>query len=597
MAWSIRVLYCQATPAARARLGDDPLLGPHLYHLRALTGRPLSQRAPQALPAAGLLALPGFGAPDDERTRARLPWDALIGDPKTHLGFPPRELLAERGVPAHAWPPRPCLAALKGLSHELRSPIIFYACDMWGGDLDLEAAWIPGWAPGEVDRVLFLDPKERVAYAAVGGSLTPLRRDVLIAALEYLRLQLPSPFFLPHTRAFEWERYRLRPREHGESDMDDSPWPSRHPDSLYARVAAGDREGAARLLAAGVDPNAYWTTPLELAASQGRPDLVALLLAHGAEGAPKGRLSALHAAADVESARLLIAAAAPLDGGDAPTAATGEVTPERVARLLIELGAEPAAARAAINGRPDVITPLASAARAGHDEVARLLVELGADLRPPGTERLLWLSACEGGLLWLVERLLEAGYDAELRRYEESGERGLEAAAKAGHRAVVERLLAAGCALDAASLHAACEGGIVELVFRHLAAGLAPGAGHFGMTPLATAIRGGHLEVVRLLLDAGADPHKRHHHETLLHLAAEAGEPAVVELLLDRGLASVLEERDALGWTPLFAAGWRGHQAVFDLLIARGAALDVVDDAGRQLVAEAAAHGIRVREG
>ncbi|MCA9663153.1 MAG: ankyrin repeat domain-containing protein, partial [Myxococcales bacterium] len=340
MPWSFSGLYTEATPLAMTCLKGHAVLGPALHHLRSIgAGAP-------ALPRGGLLALPDFGPPDAHRLRPEVPWDALLPDRAEGRRVPrisfadPREVAAlrERGLgPAEA-PPRPTLAALKQLSLAIRAPLILYRCEMWGGDLDLEVAWIPGWVPGEVDRLLVYDPRERRTYRAVGAVLRPSPGDVLVQALEYLRLRLPSPYFAPHTSRFDWGACRLAP-----APACRHPSPPVHPRSLLARVYAGDLDGARALLDAGADPNAYgWTRPLEVAAEIGRVDLVELLLDRGAEIAPEGSLSALHSATDVACARLLLDRGAPLEGADAR-----------------------------------VITPLASAAQRGDDGVVRLLLERG----------------------------------------------------------------------------------------------------------------------------------------------------------------------------------------------------------------------------
>jgi hypothetical protein len=77
---------------------------------------------------------------------------------------------------------------------------------------------------------------------------------------------------------------------------------------------------------------------------------------------------------------------------------------------------------------------------------------------------------------------------------------------------------------------------------------------------LALAAQLGHVEVVRLLLDAGENPNRYnpdgvHSHSTPLHQAALAGHRAVVELLVERGAR--LDVKDTIYQsTPL---GWATH--------------------------------------
>lgn len=95
---------------------------------------------------------------------------------------------------------------------------------------------------------------------------------------------------------------------------------------------------------------------------------------------------------------------------------------------------------------------------------------------------------------------------------------------------------------------------------------------------LALAAQLGHVEIVRLLLDAGEDPNRYnpdglHSHGTPLHHAALAGHDAVVQLLVERGAR--LDIKDTL-WqgTPLGWAKYGGQEEVASYLTARGATRD-----------------------
>jgi len=92
---------------------------------------------------------------------------------------------------------------------------------------------------------------------------------------------------------------------------------------------------------------------------------------------------------------------------------------------------------------------------------------------------------------------------------------------------------------------------------------------------LAFAAQLGRVECVRALLDAGEDPDRynpegAHPHATPLHQAAGGGHREVVELLLERGARLDLEDRIHHG-TPLGWAIHGGRREVEALLRARGA--------------------------
>jgi ankyrin repeat protein len=92
---------------------------------------------------------------------------------------------------------------------------------------------------------------------------------------------------------------------------------------------------------------------------------------------------------------------------------------------------------------------------------------------------------------------------------------------------------------------------------------------------LALSAQLGHADVVRLLLDAGEDPNRYnptggHAHSTPLHQAALANHDAVVQLLVERGarldIADTIYKATPLGW-----AEYAGRTGIADFLRARGA--------------------------
>jgi ankyrin repeat protein len=558
VAWSASIVYAQATPALRRLLADDPVLGPELHHIRRIEERWPGGVAPHGLPAGGLLAVPGVLPPDGRHTPV-IPWDALHGAGGPAGRFPRPELLAGHGLHPREWPPAAALHYLKDLSHRAGEPVSLYRCETWGGDVEFEAAWLPGWAPGEPDRVIAW-VGGRIA-TAVGSRVREEEGDVLQRLLEFHRLRLPGRYFAPHTGTFAWERHRVRPREPVPKDVPGPDRPARPrppaPRSMFGCVELGDAEGAARLLAAGCDLNAYAEeTPLSRAAALGRADLVDMLVQSGAGPGREGRTEALRRAADVACAALLVAAGA-------------EIEPPGPRR-----------------------SPLAEAAAEEHEEVARWLVERGASERPTGREASVLLAGCSGDLAWLVERALAAGVPLETREYGDSGRTALALAAAEGSAAVVRLLLGRGAELSEETWFAACSGGILELVEAHLERGQDVAAVAHGWDGLALAAREDRGEVVRRLLAAGADPGRVCFDQSILYIAAWAGSLAAVEALLERLPAEAVDARGRMDWTPLFAAVWRGRQDIVTRLLAAGADPEIVDEHGRSLRKEAELRGV-----
>ena len=132
--------------------------------------------------------------------------------------------------------------------------------------------------------------------------------------------------------------------------------------------------------------------------------------------------------------------------GIAPIYVAAQYGHLRLARLLLEAGADKDAARS--NGT----TPLLIAAGNGHLEVVRLLLGAGADkdtAKSTGATAL--IIAAENGHLEVVRLLLEAGADTLAAKV--TGETALHVAARNGHLDVVRLLLKARADNDAASSH------------------------------------------------------------------------------------------------------------------------------------------------
>jgi len=125
-------------------------------------------------------------------------------------------------------------------------------------------------------------------------------------------------------------------------------------------------------------------------------------------------------------------------------------------------------------------------------------------------------------------------------------------------------------------------------------------AGCSALTPLQSAIISGDQQRVERLLgegvnvNAGGDPSKlgRDHPGALppLHLAASKGRTAAVDLLLKKGALVNLAE--SYGYTPLHYAARNGHREVVKLLIANGADVNALSLDREILVGTGVAPGL-----
>ena len=122
------------------------------------------------------------------------------------------------------------------------------------------------------------------------------------------------------------------------------------------------------------------------------------------------------------------------------------------------------------------------------------------------------------------------------------------------------------------SIHDAANGGNIEAVKQHIAAGADVNAkGEEGLTPLQYATFHGHKEVAELLIAKGADVNaKDEGGETPLLYAATFGHKEIAELLIAEG-ADVNAKDDKIVGYPLHFAAAFGHKEIAELLIAEGA--------------------------
>lgn len=301
--------------------------------------------------------------------------------------------------------------------------------------------------------------------------------------------------------------------------------------SLHAAIRAGDLPTAGELLRSGADPDRRdpeGLTPLMIAAGRGQSYMVSLLLAAGADVLaldPRMGATALHKAAQSGNADVI--------------------------GFLLDRGAF-------VDQQSPVLgnTPLIDAVLHRQNGAVALLLARGArtTIRNHWDQSALDIARTDG--VQGIVRLIEDRIDADTARV---GALALVAAVKAGDRAAVERLVAAGANLDE-------QVPVVGSLDDHY-------------TPLGIAAREGHIEIARLLLDAGADPTRMIGlmGGTALHDATYFGHADIVRLLAEpRRGARALPELDAQGayngLSALHDAVWQKHADVAQVLCDAGAA-------------------------
>jgi ankyrin repeat protein len=312
-------------------------------------------------------------------------------------------------------------------------------------------------------------------------------------------------------------------------------------DDLFDAVNKGDVVQARKLLDGGANVNGRGEddqTPLHRAAIARNPEMVALLLARGADVKARTKqagFTALHRTVLTD-------------------------VPEIVAQLLAG-GADPDGGWSAKALRPNA-TPLWWAARNGYVDVARLLLAKGANVnaRDRGNDEAPLMMAAERGDHAMLRLLLARGANPN--------DGSFHHVLMSGRGELIDLFLARKVQAGTADyLRTAATTGrkdLVELI-------LDRGAKANGSDALRLAARGGHVEVTALLLARGADP-KASDPEGMTPLH-EAASKAVAELLLARG--AKVNVRNKAGQTPLFLAVQRGDLALAELLDKHGAEHDV----------------------
>lgn len=219
----------------------------------------------------------------------------------------------------------------------------------------------------------------------------------------------------------------------------------------------------------------------------------------------------------------------------------------RCCQLLIDFGANPAMKCG------DGLTALHLAASGGgHSAICKLLLDNQAPVNARSSKKQTPLClAAQKGFSQVVQLLLEYGADAN---HDDEGKyTPLHLAASKGFEQCVDLLIKAGALVDSTTRK--------------------------GVTPLHYAVQGGHPSVVKLLIHAGATV--TCHRKPLLLIAADDGKADVVRMLLDANAvadckanikAMLYKETEVSDYlTPLHLASSKGHHDVVDLLLDRGA--------------------------
>ena len=311
---------------------------------------------------------------------------------------------------------------------------------------------------------------------------------------------------------------------------------------LLLALNSDHEEAAQMLLVSGADvkvTNKHATTPLHLAAGHGHMRLVREVLERGAalnarDG--RGRTPAEMAMEEKRTKLVRFLVDRGTEVGIHLAAYLGDVG--RVEQLL-ESGVDVDAKDA------DGKTALCWTVPENQVAVARVLLANGADVNAKGNGNTLLLTALWHGYDEMATLFAGAGAWSDVQ-HSVTGETPLEMAAYMGFADVVKVLLNQGADVNATTT-----------------TGRKRSAMHRG-------VWSGSSDVVALLIGHGADLEVRGiHGETPLHAAAGERDPNIARLVIEQGVS--LNEKDERGQTPLDWALDRENKTVVELLLAGGA--------------------------
>ncbi|KAI1084890.1 ankyrin repeat-containing domain protein [Whalleya microplaca] len=341
-------------------------------------------------------------------------------------------------------------------------------------------------------------------------------------------------------------------------------------DSASALVGAckiGNLAIAQRLIDNGANVNAEsdeifsGSYPLASAVIGGHPEIVELLLHHGADVNASG------------------------DHGPALQIACFEGNKD-IVKLLIEHGASLACGDGTYGG------PIQGAVLGNHFEILETVIAAGADINlQAGQARIIGggvslsgnaiQAAVATSNMKMLNWLLDHGADVNICG-SKNGERApLSIAAGSGNIEMTRRLLEAGAAVNqegkpscsSPAIFKAAEQGHLEVVECLLSAGADANAYSIDfndqINTLTGACMGKNAEIVEKLLDAGADVHKyskyRGRNEPPILTAARSGTVDIVRALIKHG--ANVDEQVEDGWTALHTAARSGEDGIVRALL------------------------------
>jgi ankyrin repeat protein len=385
------------------------------------------------------------------------------------------------------------------------------------------------------------------------------------------------------------------PATGGSSKSSDLRWSSRG--RIHNAISSGNLFAVRALLSIGADieeGDRKGQTPLLHAVRREYEEIVKLLLKKGAnpnardsDGNTPLALAVLRDARAIVNLLLEKGADTKVEDAEARTPLVLAVLQnhEAIVELLLEKGADTEVKDT------EARTPLELAVLQNHEAIVELLLAKGAKIDALGDvvserDRMRIHASIEAGNKNVVCLLLVMGGDVEER--DNSGRTPLAHAVDRDREDIVRLLLEKGAdpevkdLLGRTPLALATQESIVRLLLEKGVNLDAPGID--GHTPLSLAVTHGHEAIVNLLVENGANidvlsgTGSKSDLRGRIHEAIERGKENIVRLLLVMGVD--VEERDEKGLTPLAHAVLENNDRFVELLLEKGANVDILSDIG-----------------
>ncbi|WP_425397973.1 hypothetical protein [Aeoliella sp.] len=216
MTWYASQIITTGDPSIIAAIDRNPIFAGNVFHVKnPIEHNWHTPEVKHSVPDEGLIFIRPICDPADHIAEWHgdelLSWDRFENAPGEEVLLEPQAIAQRYGeLEIVALVATDILRATKKLNSDTKVPVAYYYCFCWGGDVEIEFAWIfdgservlirlPDDEPPDVNRLLEVDPETETVYD----------EDVLVRTLRSLKCELPTPFFAPHARNFPWVEHRV----------------------------------------------------------------------------------------------------------------------------------------------------------------------------------------------------------------------------------------------------------------------------------------------------------------------------------------------------------------------------------------------------